>query len=164
MITASLLLASQFVLVMIDKKTEDALGPFPYDRSVLAQAVERSAALGARGVVLKFFMPGLKSEKGDRALADAMRKTKVLLEAGYPGVPASNTLPERFKLNLPVNGKLKALPASIGAMPLPAFSAAAHDVGWVDNFDVNRAPMIEAYEGKYVKALLAACLELYTAS
>src|ERR1022692_3341715 len=119
MIVASLLLTSQFVLVMIDKKTEDALGPFPYDRGVFAQAVERSTALGARGVVLKFFMPGPKSEKGDRALADAMRKTKVLLEAGYPGVPASNTLPDRFKLNLPAIGNLSALPGNIGAMPLP---------------------------------------------
>ena len=104
MIEASLLLASQFVLVMIDKKTEDALGPFPYDRVVLAQAVERSTALGAKGVVLKFFMPEPRSDTGDRALAAAMHKTKVLLEAGYPGAPPSNKLPDRFKLNLTVNG------------------------------------------------------------
>lgn len=135
MIAASLLLASQFVLVMIDKKTEGALGPFPYDRGVLAQAVERSAALGAKGVVLKFFLPGPRSEKGDLALADAMHKTKVLLEAGYPGAPPSNKLPDRFKLNLAVDSRLKGLPANPGAMPLPIFSRAAYDVGWVDHFD-----------------------------
>ena len=47
-------------------------------------------------------------------------------------------------------------------MPLTLFSTVAYDVGWVDNYSPDRVPMIEAYEGHYVKALLAACLELAT--
>ena len=85
-------------------------------------------------MVLKFFLPNPRSESGDRALAAAMLKAKVLIEAGVPGAPPTNKLPDKFSLSLAPasSGGPKAIRASGGAMPLPQFSAAAYDIGWVD--------------------------------
>src|SRR5258706_8670208 len=102
-----------FVLVLIDKKTEEALGPFPYDREIVAEAVERSVELGARGVVLKFFMPAEKSEHGDRRLAEAMATTKVIIEAGNKDAPGPNVLPDKFKFG-PVGNPPKAQAPNTG--------------------------------------------------
>lgn len=149
-----------FLLVLIDKKTEDALGPFPYDRGVLAAAVQRSAQLQAKGVVLKFFLNLPRSEKGDRELAEAMGKTKVLLQAGNQDAPGPNRLPDRFKLPLEAGGARKAHPAGPGAIPLLQLSARAYDVGFVDYFEQDRFPILEWYEDRYVKSLATECLEL----
>ena len=56
---------SPFAFVMIDAKTERTLGEFPFDRSVLAKAVERAAAMKARAVVIKFYLDQPKSAEGD---------------------------------------------------------------------------------------------------
>jgi hypothetical protein len=158
--------ANPFVLVLIDKKTEDAMGPFPYDRSVLAAAVERSAALQAKGVVLKFFLNLPRREQGDRALAAAMRKTKVLLQTGNPddNTPVANQLPDRFKLGPVPFGDAKAVTGSRGGIPLAMFTDAAYAIGLVDIVTagplVDRVPMIEAYGDRYVESLTTACLEL----
>lgn len=55
--------------VLIDQKTEAELGPFPYDRSKIAQAITICHAAGAKGVVLKYFIDQPKSQHGDDALA-----------------------------------------------------------------------------------------------
>ena len=59
---------SAFVPVFIDARTEARLGPFPYDRAVIAEALTALEKLGAKGVVLKFFLDQPKG-KGDDALA-----------------------------------------------------------------------------------------------
>jgi CHASE2 domain-containing sensor protein len=71
---------SPFIVVFIDAKTEKALGPFPYDRAVLAKAIDKTASSGARGVVLKFFIDKPKTPDGDRALIQSARSTMLLLE------------------------------------------------------------------------------------
>ncbi len=86
-----MILLIPFVLVMIDARTEAAMGKFPYDRAVIAKAVHRAAELGARGVVLKFFFPAPGSPAGDAALAAEMSKTKVLLQSSR-AVPPTLTL------------------------------------------------------------------------
>lgn len=145
---------------MIDKKTEDALGQFPYDRAVLAKAARRSAELGARGVVLKFFLSDPRSESGDRELAEAMTATHVLLEAGYnEGSPLAK-LPDRFLWSPVTPGKVKAHAPSRAGIPLPQLSAAAYDVGFVDYYEQDRFPILELYDGHYVKSLTLATLEL----
>jgi len=150
-----------FVLVLIDKKTEDALGPFPYDRAVLARAVRRSADLGARGVVLKFFISSPRSESGDRELAEAMKATSVLLQAGFDeGPPGPVKLPDRFMWSPVTPGKVKAHAASRAGIPLPQLSAVAYDIGFVDYYEQDRFPILELYEGRYVKSLALAILEL----
>jgi CHASE2 domain-containing sensor protein len=168
MVLATTLTAAQsgnpFVLVLIDNKTEKAMGPFPYDRSVLAAAVERSATLHAKGVVLKFFLNLPRGEQGDRALAAAMKKTKVLLQTGGDDVSQPSQLPERFKLGPVPFGDPRAIIAGRGGIPLPQFTAAAYAIGLVDaqrsgDF-VDRVPMLESYGDKYGQTLVAACLEL----
>ena len=83
---------SPFVFVFVDAKTEKALGPFPYDRLVYAEAMERAAAAGARGVVVRFFLDLPKGENGDKALTTAMTKTKVVLQAGSRKLAVLETL------------------------------------------------------------------------
>ncbi len=146
---------------MIDQKTEAALGQFPYDRGVLAAAVQRSTELGARGVVIKFFMPDPRSENGDRALAAAMKRTKVLLQAGGSfDDPGPNQFPARFKWRqVGPSGNPRAINASMGA-PLPLFSAAAYDIGFVEMNSITRTPIIEHADGFYAKSLWTECLEL----
>jgi hypothetical protein len=146
---------------MIDKKTEAALGSFPYDRAVLARAVRRSTELGARGVVLKFFVPNPRSESGDHELAEAMKPTPVLLQAGFDeGPPGPFKLPDRFMWSPVTPGNVKAHAASRAGIPLPQLSAVAYDVGFVDYFERDRFPILELYEDHYVKSLALAILEL----
>jgi hypothetical protein len=146
---------------MIDKKTETALGPFPYDHAVLARAVRRSTELGARGVVLKFFLSISRSESGDRELAEAMKALPALLEAGYnQPSPGPDKLPDKFFWGNVSTGHVKAHAASRWGMPLPELSAAAYDIGFVDYFEQERMPILELYGDHYVKSLTLAVLEL----
>jgi len=151
-----------FTVVMIDAKTERELGKFPYDRSIYARAIEHAAKLGARGVVLKLFIDRPKTAAGDKALADAMRKTKVILQARLNDAePEDNPLPERFQLDLEASAN-HPISAREGWMPLPAFSAAAHDIGFSEYTDLRAMPVVERFRDKYVKSLFTCCLELAT--
>jgi hypothetical protein len=156
---------SPFVVVFIDAKTEKAMGPQANGRTFFAKAIEKSADFGAKGVVLKFFIDKRKTPESDGALARAMTKTKVLLEARLDDTETEpNDLPERFRL--PVSGKVIGKPMSgmSGWMPLPELSAAAHDIGFVDvrlvNNVADRFPVIERYRENYVKSLCLCSIEL----
>lgn len=150
---------SPFVAVFIDDKTEKVLGPFPYDRAVLAKAVDKAAASEARGVVLKVFIDKPKSADGDRSLVEAAKRTKLLLQARFDESEANpNPLPERFALKVPMRGT--PLSGTRGWLPLPDLSAAAHDVGFVDYRVIDQMPMIERYGDRCVKSLYLSCLEL----
>src|SRR5205085_2750182 len=97
---------SPFVAVFIDTKTEKRLGPFPYDRAVLAKAIDKAVESQARGVVLKFFIDKPKTADGDRALVVAAKRTKLLVQARLDdSEPNPNPLPDRFALNAPADGK-----------------------------------------------------------
>src|ERR1041385_4595241 len=89
--------SSKFAVVMIDDETEAKLGPFPYDRSIMAKVVERCAENGAKAVALKFFFDLPKSPAGDKALQRAMAKIPVLLQARLePESGTSQSMPEKF--------------------------------------------------------------------
>lgn len=151
-----------FVVVLIDAKTERELGKFPYDRSILAQSIERAAKFEARGVLLKLFIDQRKSEQGDRALAAAMRKTKVILQARLNDAePEDNILPARFQLDLQ-SADDHPIHAREGWMPLPELSEAAHDIGFSEFSRLDRMPIIEKFRDHYVKSLYTCCLELAT--
>lgn len=149
--------SSSFAVVMIDDVTEAASGPFPYDRSVMASAVEQCARAKAKSVVLKFFFDLTKSESGDRALADSMKRIPVVLQARLEqseGTAAE--IPERFRLAphpLPT-----ARSGKLGWIPLPALMDAAADLGFVDFTDAN-IPMVEEFRGAPYKSLVLCCLE-----
>lgn len=153
-----------FAVVMIDDKTEAALGAFPYERGVYARGVEGLAAAGARGVVLKFFIDRPKTAEGDAALAASLRKVKVILQARIDDSEARpNALPDRFVMTGVGDGGRDARPPSgeSGWLPLAALAANAHDLGFLDSTpSVELVPVVEQYRGKYVKSLYTAALEL----
>ena len=64
--------ASIFVPIFIVARSETKPGPFPCDRAVYANALMAFEKLGAKGVVLKFFIDQRKGN-GDDALAMAMK-------------------------------------------------------------------------------------------
>ncbi|MEM9495548.1 MAG: CHASE2 domain-containing protein [Pseudomonadota bacterium] len=91
-----------FHLVMIDRESTEAIGPWPWPRTVLAELVEKTAEAGAKGVVLaepvdapdplspetigEFWLSGLRDQalaeelsrlpKTDEALANAFAQTE----------------------------------------------------------------------------------------
>lgn len=148
-----------FVAVLIDNKTERAMGPFPYDRAVLAKVVQRSHEMHAKGVVIKFFLNLPRSADGDRLLASAMGKTRVILQAGNTGDgETSAAILDRFSLGAASSGN--AITANRGGIPLSQFLIPAYDVGFVDMASMDRVPIVEQYGGRYVKSLWTACVEL----
>ena len=61
-----------FAVVFITQATEAKHGRYPLDRALLAQAVERAADAGAKGVIIKFFLDQARTTEGDRRLAMAL--------------------------------------------------------------------------------------------
>jgi CHASE2 domain-containing sensor protein len=154
---------SPFVAVFVDSKTENELGPFPYDRSVIAQATEALASLGARGVVLKFFFAEPRSKSGDDKLAKAGSSVKVLHQGGIHGASApSNPLLKRFIFQ-PSGQVGQCISGTQAVLPLPALSASAWGVGFVDVADMSRPGLLPAfvcYRRMFVKSLWVQALEL----
>lgn len=147
-----------FTVVFITQATEAKYGRFPLDRSLLAQAVEKAADAGAKGVILKFFFDQSKTTEGDRRLATALSRVPVLLQARLDDSEKEpNPLEDRF--TLPGVSFKTVVSGSSGWIPLPELSRRAHDVCFVD-FDSSPAPIVEMYQGRTVKSLLACAAEL----
>ena len=150
--------SADFAVVFADATTEAKLGELPLDRTVLANAIESAAKAGARGVVLKFFLDRPRQLEGDRALAHAMTLVPVLLQARIDDTEAaSNELPSRFLL--PGGARTTAIHGRGAWIPIPLFSAPAHDICFVD-FSSSTVPLIESYRGASVKSLLLCAVEL----
>ena len=150
---------SVFVPVFIDARTEARLGPFPYDRAVIAEALTALEKLGAKGVVLKFFLDQPKS-KGDDALAQAMTKLSVILQARCDDTETNpNPLAARFssQIDKPTNF---AFTCKAGWIPLPPLQKNAANVCFIDQPLVDVAPLLERYQGRAVKTLYGCALEL----
>ena len=157
--------SNPFVFVAIDTKSEQALGEFPFDRSILAKAIDKAAEMKARGVVLGFFLDKPRSEAGDRALMISMSKLPVVLQACIPADAekqgAANPLPHRFELVRFGKSQPKAIGGTKGWIPLPDFCERAAAIGFVDSAgDVTKIPIIEAYQTAYVKSLQLICIEM----
>lgn len=150
---------TDFPVIMIDQETEQALGTFPLDRKYLAQAIDRLAELGAKAVVLKFFidLPG-KTEKSDRLLAQAMTRLPVILQARIDSSETHpNSLPVRDTLQLESTNAFELFHGRHGWIPAPAFAEVADGIGFIDGG--NPVYMLERYQGKVVKSLYVLALE-----
>ncbi len=152
--------ASDFAFVIIDDATEAKPGPFPYDRAMYAKAIDACVRLKAKAVVLKFFFDLPKSADGDTALAAAMKKIPVVLQARLEATEGTaQSIPPRFRFGD------KLLPAGergdLGWIPLPALLDSAAAVGFVD-FDRPVIPLVEEYRGVAYKSLVLCCLEQAT--
>src|SRR6185437_11036532 len=91
----------------------------------------------------------------------AMSKMKVVLEARIDnGEAEANPLPERF--TIPISGAAggNLISGTKGWIPLPALSARAHDIGFVDYRTLDRMPLVERYDGRCVKSLFTCCIEV----
>lgn len=150
--------SNDFAVVFIDQASEARFGSFPFDRSIIAQAIERSANAGAKGVVLKFFFNQHRSPSGDAALAKALSRLPVALQARIDDTEkAANPLPERFSL---ADRAVKSgVAGNAGWIPLAQFSEQAADVCFVD-FASSPIPLIETYQNKPVKSLVLCAAEL----
>lgn len=151
-----------FAVVMIDQATEKELGTFPYDRTLYAQAIDALADAKVRGVVLKFFIDLPKSPEGDSALAAAMKKTKVILQARIDNSQTNpNPLDDRFILKNLDQENIVTIAGHSGWLPLPRLSENAHDLGFIDSTPaIELVPLVERYQNHYVKSLYTAALEL----
>lgn len=150
---------SIFVPVFIDARSEAKLGSFPYDRGVYAEALMAFEKLGAKGVVLKFFLDQPKG-KGDDALALAMTKLPVLLQARCDDSEANpNPLDARFSTAI---GKQTTFTVTCksGWIPLAQLQRNAADVCFIDQPAIDVALWLERYQGRAVKTLYACALAL----
>lgn len=155
---------SPFALVLIDAESEKRLGGFPPDRKFVAEAVAKLAAAGARGVVLKFFYDhAAKAPQSDRALAAAMSKVPVALQAGIDDNEIQpNELPARFAPERISGDYRRAITGRAGWIPIPELAKVAADIGFVDITSPDRVPVIENYQGRPVKSLTLVALEMAT--
>lgn len=150
---------SPFALVMIDEASEAKYGGFPVDRALIAQAIDKLAAAGVRGVVLKFFYDAPSNAASDAALASALSKTKVILQARIDDTESKpNRLPERFVLAVPAGPV--AVSGVSGWLPIPVLSNRAHNVGFVDITTVDRVPAFERLGERSYPSLTVAAISL----
>lgn len=155
--------ASPFVAVLIDAKTEAALGTFPYDRKVYADAVKAARLAGAKAVVLKFFLHEPGSPAGDAALERELGLIPAFLQARIDDSWKNpNPYPERFLLKDAKGRFANALGGSSGWVPLERFSKAAKGVGFADLASADRPttfPLVEVYQGRVVPSLYLSVLQ-----
>ncbi len=149
-----------FRAIFIDKKTENKLGSFPFDRGLYAQALSRLRDLGVKGVVIKYFLDQPKSGSGDDLLVQEILKVPTLLQARMdPSEVTPNPLPNRFFMAGVEGSYQEALGSSSGWLPLEKFSRHCQGLGFVDLADANvplSYPIIETYQNKPVNSLVLA--------
>ena len=150
---------SNFVPVFVDARTEARIGPFPFDRSVTANAISAFKKLGSKGVVVKFFLDQPKGP-GDDLLATAMETLPTVLQARCDdSEPKSNSLDDRFTAS--ADGDIGyAVSCKAGWIPLPGLQKNAARVCFIDQPVADVAPLRERYQGRSVKTLYSCALEL----
>jgi len=86
-----------FIIVFIDADMELSYGPVPLKRQLLANAIEKLADAGAKGIVLKFFL----DQADDQSIANALASIPVVLQARIDDrEPSPNHLAARFTLTV----------------------------------------------------------------
>ena len=156
-------LPNPFVAVFIDSKTENTLGPFPYDRAKTAQAIRKFREAGAKAVIIKYFLDLPKPGTGDDELAEEIKQLPALFQARFDASEAHpNPLPERFNYAARVQGDTKTLlTGKSGWLPLEKFSRNSVGIGFVDVFreGISRVPLVVRYGSVVVPSLWLAALE-----
>src|SRR5262245_35630557 len=126
---------SPFVFVMIDSKTEGIHGGLPFNRALMAKAVDRLAAAKAKGIVLKFFYDLPSTEDRDSALESSICGSPVALQAclNDSEEATTNSIAVKFQVE---GAPLQEIPlfGDTGFIPLRRFSKCAHGIGFVDHF------------------------------
>ena len=140
-----------FVVILYDTKTEKSLGSFPPTRDVWARTIDKVREANAKAVVLKFFYDLPKD--GDGALADSMRHIPTFIQACInEKEPTGNALEPRFTVK-PDKEYRHTLSGDKGWLPIAAIARNAYALGFVDIRDFEAIPILEKYDGKYVRSL-----------
>lgn len=148
----------RFAFVAIDEQTEERFGSMPLDRRIIAKAVDACRAAEAKGVVLKFFYDQPKDAEGDAALADAISKLPVAIQARISEEDGTETeIPSRFSIGRRVPVEIQG---ARGWIPFPALLSSAAQVGFVDYRTPKEVPMVVGYRDRYYKSLVLICLEM----
>ncbi len=150
---------SAFVAVFIDAKSEARLGAFPPDRSQYANALIEFEKLGAKGVVMKFFLDMPKGA-GDGTLAIAMARLPVVLQARCDDTEAKpNLLDSRFS-TAATSQMVFGMACKSGWIPLPILQKSAADICFIDQPAVDVVPLLERYQDRAVKSLYGCALAM----
>jgi adenylate cyclase len=99
------------VIVAIDPKSLDALGQFPWPRSVHAQLIDRLTADGVLGIGMDVTMstPETSNPRNDQLLAEAIRRNgKVVMPVFAEGVDLGGSLQEALPIQ-PIAQSVAAL-------------------------------------------------------
>lgn len=147
---------SQTLLVVVDDKSVSTLGVAPIDRLHVAHAIDRLKKYGAKAVAIKFFYD--TSKNSDAALASSMRQIPTLLQ--YSLDPSG-----REKINPRAGFDILISQPISGAgfmMPVLPLRSAAHDLGFVNLYDVknqNKVELVGQSDGHSVPSLQLEILE-----
>src|SRR4030095_7721692 len=91
---------SPFVFVMIDSKTEELYGSLPFNRALIAKAIDNLAAAKAKGIVLRFFYDLPSTEERERARESSICAAPVALQASLDdNEGTTNALDSRFVMD-----------------------------------------------------------------
>jgi hypothetical protein len=150
-----------FVFVMIDAKTESVYGSLPFNRAVIATAIDRLTTAKAKGIVIKFFYDLPSSEKNDQALEQSICGATVALQASLNDAEGTtNGLESKFQVNGLSSEDFPPLFVGEKALiPLQRFRRCATAIGFVDTTE-SYFPLMEVYHGKVVKSLQLVALEM----
>ena len=108
--------------------------------------------------VIKLFLDREFTAGGDEALAQAMQRIPVVLQARIePETGTPDDLPGRVAFHSPPLST--AISGDRGWIPIPRLAAAAADIGFVDFADED-IPLLENYRGKTYKSVIVCALEL----
>lgn len=135
----------EIVIIGIDERSIQALGPWPWSRTMHARLLEQLAPHAPRSVLFNVFFDTPGPPQDDAGLAAAMTKLPVYLPLNFGAMPAGAPSPVGY-----------------GA-PVPVLAAAAHGIGHVNaNADRDdRVRTLFRYEGTparlapYVGVLIA---------
>ncbi|MEJ7686976.1 MAG: CHASE2 domain-containing protein [Variovorax sp.] len=112
--------SDDILIIGIDKRTIDALGPWPFPRSVHARLLERLAAHEPRAVLLDVFFDGSAADPAqDEQLAAAMSRLPVYLPLNYTAPAPGQVGHPVFSPPLPVLAKQAAGIGHANATPDP---------------------------------------------
>ena len=75
--------SSRIVLVVVDGKSLDAEGGWPWPRSKLAALVTKLSDAGAKVIAFDMFFPKPQTDEADLAFVDAVRQSKADVVLGY---------------------------------------------------------------------------------
>ncbi|HTL56048.1 MAG TPA: CHASE2 domain-containing protein [Candidatus Limnocylindrales bacterium] len=152
---------SPFAFVMIDAQTEAVYGSLPFNRAVVATAIDRLTAAKAKGIVIKFFYDLPSTEKHDQAFEQSICGAAVALQASLNNTEGKRQrLESKFQVNaVPIADFPAAFRGDKALIPLQRFRRCAKAVGFVDS-TASEFPLMEVYLGKMVKSLQLVALEM----